>query len=162
MTDESSSPVAVELSLKRYAAILSHYTYESNAYWARSQVFLVAHAALFGFVLTNLPVGITQPSWARIYTLVGGTIFGLLLCGLWHSVLNAGSVWVDHWTNLLKKEAVIAFSSAPIWQIKVNEDYVSSRKISFGLCNLFIVVWSFTIVFLIVVAFAKWNGLILL
>lgn len=73
MADESSSSVAVELSLKRYTAILSHYTYESNAYWGRTQVFLVAHTALFGFVVTNLPVGIMQPSWARIYTLVGGT-----------------------------------------------------------------------------------------
>ncbi|MBA4416286.1 MAG: hypothetical protein C0392_00020 [Syntrophus sp. (in: bacteria)] len=159
---EEESDRSADLALKRYSAILGHFTYESNAYWARSQHFLVAHAALFGFVVTNLPIGVQSPTWARIYTLAAGAICGLVLSYLWHLILNTGSVWIDHWMDLLKSEAQSAFGTDVFSSIKINSRYMSARNISFIVCKLFMALWILTIVLLAVIAIAKWNRMVLL
>jgi lysylphosphatidylglycerol synthetase-like protein (DUF2156 family) len=92
----------VDLALRRYDTVFRYLASENAIFWTRSQLFLVANAALIGFVTKDLPSAVAQVSFAKLVMLILGCLGALLLCVLWHLAVIAGSNWWRHWHGLLE------------------------------------------------------------
>ena len=84
-----------DLAIKQFDIASKYLAHESALYWSRSQFFLVANVALFGFLASTFRDPIIQH---RHFYLLGATsLVGLVLSGLWIRALAAGHQWFDYW-----------------------------------------------------------------
>ena len=98
-----------EVNRKRYDTVLKHLAYENTIYWTRSQLFLVANAALMGFALKEIPTSLVGVSRTRLAVLFVCSVLGILLTALWIYGLRAGQGWIAHWNSALKSWEKSAF-----------------------------------------------------
>jgi hypothetical protein len=146
-----------ELSRKRYDIVLKHLAYENTAYWTRSQLFLVANAALIGFALKEIPTSLVGVSKTRLVTLLVCSVVGILLAVLWIYGLKAGQGWINHWVAALKSWEGSAFGDVNL--LRSRPDGVpSATRIARMTSLLFAVLWSAVSVFLCICWYFKIRG----
>lgn len=131
--------------LQRYGIIMSYLQYENGVYWQRGNFFLVASAALLGFVATKLPILTKAASWELLITILIVSITGIFLSFLWQKGLAAGEFWIDHWHYILEDLEESAFPNH-----KVLKDFqprpgglkrVSAKFVAKGAMYLFYILW---------------------
>jgi|GEM_PF-5153552 len=145
---EKESTARTELALKRYAILNAYKSYEGNMYWVRSQNFLIAHSALFGFVFTNFPLSIKTSPLIKFYILIIPCIAGLILALLWRRVLKSGEQWVQHWDSILIKLENDAFGDIQVHRPFTNKLRPISAKATARIMSfLFIILWVFSLCF---------------
>jgi hypothetical protein len=114
MTNESAD-------LKRYEILMAYLAYENTIYWGRTNLILVAEAALLGFTATIIagnvsassPANAPSPSasWSLERTIVVGalSLAGFILAIVWHKALVLGNYWINHWHQVLLQLEEVAF-----------------------------------------------------
>ena len=111
-SDNISIPAAVdkdakELALKRYDAILRYMAADVASYWTRTQLMLVAHASLLGFLSTQIKDISGDPAslpWFKLNLFMFESATALWLCAIWHSAIKSSQGWIDYWRNVLKNK----------------------------------------------------------
>jgi hypothetical protein len=116
---ESPEPTVEEreLALKRYDSVLRYLGTEVQVYWTRSQLFLVANAALLGFELNNIPVW-PDVRWNKVIVPLLGALVGGVLCFLWRRGLDSGEGWMEHWKAALRQWEELAFGSLNLYRTR--------------------------------------------
>jgi len=137
------------LALKKYAPVLAYLGTEATMFWSRSQLFLVAHSALLGFIGKDLPTPASVPDHARLGILIAWAAVGLLLSGLWHLAITVGSQWVEWWKKALIELEPEAFGSIRLWRSRPNT-LVKARTVARFAASLFSIVWVGLLVYLVI------------
>jgi hypothetical protein len=137
-----------ELALKKYAPILAYLGTEATMFWNRSQLFLVAHSALLGFIGKDLPTP-KESDPARLGIFIVWAAVGLLMSGLWHLAITVGDQWVDWWKNTLIQLEPEAFGSIELWR-KRPKTPVRARTVARLAALLFSIVWVGLLVYLVI------------
>lgn len=91
-------------ALERYRIIMGYLQYENSIFWQRGHFFFLTSGALFGFVLSKLPLLTENSSWEIVGTTLIMSIAGLSLCYYWKRALDAGDFWVAHWHHILRDQ----------------------------------------------------------
>lgn len=125
--------------LKRYDIVMRYLGTEAQIFWTRSQLFLVAHAALVGLIFREIPISLKTTSATKLAVLFVGTLIGILLCGLWFRAIRAGNKWLDHWITLLETWEQGAMGDNNLLRKKPIGP--SSRGVAKLTAWLFLVVW---------------------
>jgi hypothetical protein len=154
--------MADEDARHRYQILMNYLATEGQIFWSRSQLFLVASAALLGFVTTRLPPVVLSTPWDQIITVGVGAFGGLCLCRLWHRALKAGNFWIDRWEHLLTRLEPEAFGDLEVRRNVAQRPggpaRVSSRQVAFDAVWLFVILWSLVLLYLFWVGSAKVCG----
>jgi hypothetical protein len=136
-----------ELALKRYTPVLAYLATECTMFWNRSQLFLVAHSALIGFVAKDIPTR-TNNDPANLRVPIALSIAGLVLSGLWHLAIFIGSRWIDWWKAKLIALEQEAFGTTHLWRSRPSTP-VHARTVARLAAWLFTVLWLGLLVYLI-------------
>jgi hypothetical protein len=155
-----------DLALKRYDAILRYLSYENNVYWVRGQFFLLANTALAAFVLNQIPISASPaPTWNRLGVSAIASIAGLVLTWLWRSALTTGEHWIQHWMEILTDLEAEAFGEIRVfreWKFRSPppgpQRSHSAKKMAHWLANLFSAIWSFALLYVVFLGWAKLIG----
>lgn len=152
-----------DVALRQYTAVLTYMQYEGSVFWTRAHHFLVANAALFGFVATQLPVSLSHITWARLYILgcaVGG---GLALSILWLQAHRHGTFYIDRWQSILEGLEESAFGDLRVFRDRFpNGKPTRAREVARRTALLFLVLWALAIIYILSCVGAKAKGLELL
>lgn len=128
-----------DIALKRYDTVLKLLTTDIQVYWTRSQLFLVANAALVGFELNSIPIA-TDAHMPKILALALGAITGIIICILWRRGLKAGQGWMAHWKSALSTWEIAAFGGVNLYRARpVNVP--KSSGVAGGAALLFLILW---------------------
>lgn len=128
-----------ELALRKYDVVLKLHVMDTQIYWTRSQLFLVANAALVGFELNSVPVA-SDAHTIKILALAGGAITGVILCMLWIRGLRAGEGWMKHWKNALSQWEKLAFGGVNLY-FERPPDVPRSSAVARSAARLFLALW---------------------
>ena len=104
-----------ELVFKQYSFVISLLAMDAQIYWMRSQLFLVANAALVGFALNSIPIS-KDAHTLKICALAVGAATGLLLCRLWRRTLQSGEGYLNHWKDVLRQLEPAVFGDTNIYR----------------------------------------------
>jgi hypothetical protein len=137
-----------ELALKKYTPILAYLATECTMFWNRSQLFLVAHSALLGFIGKDLPTP-KETDLAKLGIFMVWAAAGLVLSGLWHLAITVGSKWVDWWTGKLVTLEADAFGPIELWR-KRPQTPVRARMVARLAASLFTCLWFGLLVYLVI------------
>lgn len=104
MLDASNSDQSISSDdlIKKYDMVQKLFVMDTQIYWTRSQLLLVANSALAGFALNSVPIN-SDAHTVKIWTLFIEAIIGILLCVLWRRAIKSGSGWMNHWKTILIK-----------------------------------------------------------
>jgi hypothetical protein len=141
--------IGQELALKKYIPVLAYLGTEATMFWSRSQLFLVAHSALLGFIGKDLPTSASRPDHARLGIFIAWAAVGLVLSALWHLAITVGSQWVDWWKEVLKELEPAAFGSTQLWRSRP-KTLVPARRVARFAASLFSIVWLGLLVYLVI------------
>ena len=98
-------------------------------FWSRSQHYLVANAALLGFIATKLPTtDLDCITWANLYTVFIGSIGGLLLAIFWNRSLKSAEYYLTRWINIAKDIEPLALTRVKFFETL--NLVLSARKIT--------------------------------
>lgn len=145
-----------DLALKRYDLILRYLAVDTQVFWTRSQLFLVANAAFAGFALKEIPVA-PASRLSQIITLLIGAVVGILLCCLWIRGITVGNAWMDHWRVTLKTWEEQAFGDVNIFRqrpVSIPTPSSVAKKAAY----VFISIWFLTAAYLLVCVVLKLCG----
>ncbi len=134
-----------ELALKRYDVVMRYLASDNAIYWTRSQLLLVAHAALLGFLgnqLKDVPADLGGEQWYKLIALAVEPAFGLCLCVIWYFAIKGGRHWMDRWEKILtdKLEAG-AFGDIEIYRNALRPK-PRTRNVAWMTLGLFACLWS--------------------
>ena len=130
---------ARELALKQYDVIAKNLMAESAIYWSRAQLFLVANAAMLGF-LSRVPLADNHIALPTLVAIEAVAFVGIGLSVLWHMALAAGEDWHRHWIKHARAFEEAAFGEV----LLLREDGGNRRSVKrvARLCAwLFTVAW---------------------
>jgi hypothetical protein len=176
--------IRADLALKRYDCVLRYLAYENNVFWVRGQLFLAVNVGLVAFVANQIP---TQPpfpipalgpfpTWNRLSLVAALSIVGMILCLMWFKALIGAEHWIAHWIEILTGQTgnpngdkgnfeEEAFGDIHVWREwvlhqpgKVHRPGPSLKKIAKGLACLFGVFWLLTLLYVVLLARAKYVG----
>jgi hypothetical protein len=125
---------------------MSYLQYENGVFWARSNLLLVANAALFGFAASNLPMMISA-GWDRTISHAVISVAGIFLTVIWRGVLKRGEFWVLHWHDLLVKLEPKAFGREPVIRTMASLPAVREpsagrvKELAYHLQAVFLTLW---------------------
>jgi lysylphosphatidylglycerol synthetase-like protein (DUF2156 family) len=151
--DDPGISAQQDLALRQYDCILRYLASDNGAFWSRSQLFLVANAALVGLVLGGIPSPTSKESWAKLIVTSLVCLVGICLCLIWHEAIKAGLRWIDRWIEILQGLEQAAFGD-----IKIHRDRftgVKSRDTAKMAATLFTFVWSVALAYLLVCLMLK-------
>jgi hypothetical protein len=143
--------------LKRYDIVMRYLATEGQIFWNRSQLFLVANAALIGFVFREVPTSLKDSSATKLTILFIGTLTGILLCCLWFRAIKSGNKWLDHWISILKTWEPEAMGETNVFRRPPAGP--SSRAVARLAASLFIVIWALLAIYTAVCFSMKINGI---
>jgi hypothetical protein len=157
--DSGGQGNVVDLHLKRFDIVCRYLQYENTVYWTRSQLFLVANAALLGFLANRLPED-TKASWVRMIVVLVLLLLGLGLSILWLLILRAAHGWIEHWHSHLKHLEPMAFPNgalkSPLFaDVDRLEAHWPIKRLSLVIVYAFIGVWFLAVIFAIGLAVLK-------
>jgi len=126
-----------DLALRRFDALLRYLGTETSGFWSRSQLFLVANAALFGLVVGAVAKEKNVPGQAKGIFLLA-TLVGVLLTVFWIQALRSSSEKIDRWIAVLMDLEPEAFGPYNLFR-----DFVHgrSRRIAEKPAWLFMALW---------------------
>jgi hypothetical protein len=140
--------------LEQYGILLSYLQYENTTFWTRAGFFLVAHTALFGFVVQILPpFDRCLASWERVAISVIVGITGLLLAKIWWKALRKGEEWIDRWHTCLLELEPLAFGDMQVLRGAVTPGLTrdpkrhGARAVADWVVYLFSVLWGLVFVY---------------
>jgi hypothetical protein len=128
-----------DLALKRYDTALKLLISDTQIYWTRSHLFLVANAALIAFALNSIPLA-TDVRTVKILALAIGSITGIVLCTLWRRGLKAGEGWMNHWKAALTNWEESAFGDVNFYRARPT-DVPKSSGVARSAALLFLTLW---------------------
>jgi hypothetical protein len=91
-----------DLALKRYDLVFRHLAAKNGLFWTRSQIILVAHAALLGFMLKELASASPYTGWPELIVDLSVGVIGFILAVFWHYAVKSGWRWLEHWRSILR------------------------------------------------------------
>jgi hypothetical protein len=149
-----------EWALKQYDSLLRYYSYEGQIYWARSQHFLVANAALFAFVATTkFPIDVRGAPWIQFVLLALICGAGLFLTHLWRNALLAGEFWLAHWSDLLLEREQGAFGSSRVLrEFTTHRKRYRAKQVAHSGVKLFALLWCILLTLVIFAMLLKRTG----
>lgn len=144
-----SHDAAKTTALEQFGHVMSYLQYENSMYWERSNFFMVASTALFGFMATNLlPLG-GNLSWEKILPLLIVSVAGGTLTRLWHLSLRASEHWIDHWHEILRKLEPQSFGEISLFRDlppdKGGAQRIRIRSVATYTLLLFYVLWGMAV-----------------
>lgn len=140
MTTPPPIPPETDLALRRYAIVMSYMGTECSMFWGRSQLFLVANAAIIGFLARDIPLpGAPHDAKLAIYLIL--SVAGLVLSILWQLMIYLGSGWISWWQQKLKSLEAEAFGSLTLWSERPPEVRLKTRSVARATATLFSVIW---------------------
>jgi hypothetical protein len=155
--DTIQSPESLELALKRFSILSGLVQYEGSVLWSRSQLYLVANAALLGFISTRLPsVDLGGILWAQIYTVLGVSLGGLSLAVFWMQSLKSSDHYLDHWLEVAREIEPDAFKDTEVFKYRPSD--TSARQMARWTSRLFILMWVLVCAFLLACILLKCTG----
>ena len=140
------NPQEKELALRRYDSVLRYLGTETQIYWTRSQLFLVANTALLGFELNGIR---DEAPTERLIALLFGAFIGVWLCFLWRSGLDSGEGWMEHWKTALRQWEELAFGDVNLYRIRPADVPKPTRRVARKTLWLFLMVWLLVAAYLI-------------
>lgn len=142
----------IAVNVQRYGILMSYLQYENSSFWNRNNFFMVANAALLGFLIPKLPKICPPESWEKIIIHFFYCIAGLLLSCLWRSGLKKSRMWIDHWRAKLDEiekrawgNGFYVFPKKPIGAIKN----------AYHIVRLFLGIWIISIPYFILAICVK-------
>jgi cytochrome c oxidase subunit IV len=154
---ETAIPAQPDDVLKRYDIVMKYLATEGQIFWNRSQLFLVANAALIGFIFREVPSSLRETSATKLTILFAGTLTGALLCGLWFRAIRSGNKWLDHWLAILRTWEQEAMGDTNLF--RRSPAGPSSRGVAKLTASLFLVIWVLLAVYTAVCFLLKINGI---
>ena len=136
-----------DLALRRYDIVLRYLATEVQVYWTRSQLFLVANAALLGFELNGLPVS-SGVRTDKLIALIFAAGIGIALCLFWRGALSSGDGWMEHWKSALRLWEESAFGDVNLYR-KRPDGVPKSRRAARKAALLFLWMWCLVAAYLI-------------
>ena len=114
---------------------------ETQIYWTRSQLILIANVALLGFGLASIPV--TRDVRAdKLAVLTTGAVVGVVLCILWLKGLRSGKAWMEHWKSALRQWEQAAFANVNLFGSRPVDLPESASGAARYAAVLFLLIWS--------------------
>jgi len=154
-----SNLLKTDLALRRYIPILGYLQYENSTYWTRSNFFLTSNTLLLGFFLNIVPYS-TQAPFIRLFTIYPIAVAGNILCWLWLQTLQSGSIWINHWHNVLQSLEPQAFNHIHVFSdVEEIERRTWIKLIAKSVPLLFMALWMLALGYLRFVASQKAKGL---
>jgi hypothetical protein len=146
-----------DAAIKKYDFVLKLFTMDTQLFWTRSQLFLVANAALAGFSLSAVPLK-SEVDTVKIYAEAIATITGIILCRLWIMTLRSGKKWTEHWKELLKKWEPLVFDDDDNVYLQPPEGVDRYSGTAIYTAWLFLSLWIILGVFVIICIVFKYLG----
>jgi len=138
----------LDFALRRYDTVLKYLATETQIYWSRSQLFLVANAAMLGFALKDFPGDAQEPTKKLVAQLLGA-FTGICLCLLWRKGLRSGKIWMEHWKKALRRWEELAFSDVMLYR-EPPSHAVESSGVAGQAASLFLIIWSLVAAYLVI------------
>lgn len=154
----SYTAAETDLALRRYDTVFRYVASENAIFWSRSQLFLVANAALFGFGTKDLPSSLLLYSWWKIAMSMVGVLAGLCLCLLWHESILAAGTWFEHWHAVLTTLEPPAFHDLNVVRHRP-AGVRRFRSISRNAAWLFTAMWGIVLLYLVACIILKMQKL---
>ena len=136
----------VDLALKRYDVVFRYSVYENTIFWTRCQFFLVANAALFGFVVSK-QIASEALFHPRLFELVCGG--GIVLSVLWYRSLRAAEYWILRWENICTQLEPAAFQNIEVLRNCRPPQHFSTKSVARHAAILFLVLWVAALLFVL-------------
>ncbi len=147
-------PKDVDLSLKRFDTLFRYLAMESTLYWSRSQFFLVANAALLGFLTSFLRSLGTALTAREVVGLCVLAAVGFCVSILWYRAIGAGDRWHGYWQKQCIVFEKTAFGYPVLSQAREEPDHRSVAKIVRYSVWVFLVVWPIILVAVLALYFS--------
>ncbi len=125
--------------MRQYALVVPLLATDATIYWMRSQLFLVANAALMGFALNTVPIS-SDARTGKICAVVIGAVVGILLCILWRRTLRSGEKWMNHWKDLLRQWEPTIFGDINVYR-KSPAGVPKTGTVAREAALLFLILW---------------------
>ena len=145
-----------DLVLKQYSFVISLLAMDAQIYWMRSQLFLVANAALVGFALNSIPIS-KDAHTLKICALAVGAGAGLLLCRLWRRTLRSGEGYMNHWKDVLKQLEPTVFGDMNIYR-QLPPNVPKSGTVAKSAALLFLTLWCALGAYAIICLYLRLTG----
>ena len=161
--DHTKAPPASsqDVAFRRYTLLTGMIQYEGTVMWTRSQLYLVAHAALLGFVSTKLPYGdLGSILWTQFVTVFIFAVSGLCLAHFWRLSLAASEHYLEHWLDDARAIEPESFDDIQIFRFPGPTH--GGRRAAHLTSKLFISLWILVCLFLVACAVLKVMHLSLL
>jgi hypothetical protein len=153
-TPDPPSDAERDIALRRYDTVVKLLTTDSQIYWARSQVFLVANAALVGFEFSSIPIA-NDARQTKLLALAVGAATGIILCILWRRGLKAGKAWTEHWKAALRTWEQAAFGDVNLYRVR--PPHISRAGIvARGTAMLFLALWIIVAAYVALCLYLRW------
>ena len=126
----------------KYQTSLNLFSSEGQIQWSRYNVMLVINTLLFGLIGLDRNIELSK-SFPILFRFA--SLFGLILCYLWHRMTERGFIWMNHWIYEAKKlEETIQGQSDPIQngaelRLKIGGDV--TRNASLLIIKIFILLY---------------------
>jgi len=148
-----------EVALKRYDTIMRYLASDNAIYWTRSQLLLVAHAAMLGFLgnqFKDVPTDIKTYAWFKLGALFVECLSGLGLCLIWYFAIKGGRYWLDRWENILKNQLEEqAFDQINVYRNIMDRPKPRTRTVAYLTLGLFAFVWLCALALTLYLAISK-------
>jgi hypothetical protein len=141
-----SLPEGADLALRRYDIVFRYSVYENTIFWMRSQFFLVANAALFGFVVSK-EIASEALFHPRLFELV--CVGGIILSWLWYRSSRAAEYWISRWENICTRLEPEAFQNIEVLRNCRPPGHFSTKAVARYAAMLFLVLWVAALVFVL-------------
>jgi hypothetical protein len=136
--------------------VLKYLATETQVYWTRSQLFLVANAAMLGFALNNNNVPVSAEAHIdKLIALLLEALVGILLCLLWRKALRSGKGWMDHWKVALRQWEEAAFGDVNLYRTRPADIPESTSGVAKTAAFLFLSVWAMMAFYLAILLILK-------
>lgn len=143
-------------AFQKYQCVMWYLQSEGQLYWTRSQLYLVASAALLGLVGTHVPPFSDDVPWVHVVVDALAGLAGLGLCALWRGMLDAGDFSIHRWRAVLVALEPEAMGDTQIWRstarIPVGTERPSARKVIRTTVKMFASLWVIVLVYTFCVA----------
>ncbi|HEY1254338.1 MAG TPA: hypothetical protein VGF01_06130 [Terracidiphilus sp.] len=158
MLDASNSDQSISSDdlIKKYDMVQKLFVMDTQIYWTRSQLLLVANSALAGFALNSVPIN-SDAHTVKIWTLFIEAIIGILLCVLWRRAIKSGSGWMNHWKTILIKWEKSIFADENIYRERP-KTVPNSSGVAQVAALLFMVLWCTVGIYGLLCLYLRFNG----